>query len=195
MNWSRWRVLSFDPKRRYTSVRLQKGRVETDDDWNEDPHEDSGAGFCRLVAPLGLEPAAPGGWTDHNPSDPGTSLLEVIALLPGGIVVGTAAGWVFHRLPRPDFSVSVDGEQWDPVESLEHAGPDDHVYRLDPETGTVEFGDGERGKVPDGSVKIKPLYMRGVGVGGAIGASWIVAASSVLWLCRRRPRSRGRPSA
>jgi phage baseplate assembly protein gpV len=42
----------------------------------------------------------------------------------------------------------INGELWRRVESLEFAGPQDKVFELDPETGTVQFGDGKRGATP-----------------------------------------------
>lgn len=37
---------------------------------------------------------------------------------------------------------------WQPVDSLDGAGPFDRVYVLDAEAGTVTFGDGRRGRIP-----------------------------------------------
>ena len=37
---------------------------------------------------------------------------------------------------------------WSEVDSLDGAGPNDRVFELDPEAGTLTFGDGKRGRIP-----------------------------------------------
>lgn len=56
---------------------------------------------------------------------------------------------------------------WDRVEDLGLAGPEDRVYELDPYTGTVRFGDGQRGMVPpQGDHNIRISYSSGGGERG-----------------------------
>lgn len=52
--------------------------------------------------------------------------------------------------------------RWDRVADLGLAGPEDRVYELDPYTGTVRFGDGQRGRVPPrGDHNIRISYSSG----------------------------------
>jgi hypothetical protein len=64
--------------------------------------------------------------------------------------------------------VTVNNHQWNVVSSLRDAGPNDPVYTLDPETGTITFGDGVNGAtVPIGSTIIVS-YRYGAGSAGNI---------------------------
>jgi predicted phage baseplate assembly protein len=59
---------------------------------------------------------------------------------------------------------------WGLVDSLDGAGPNDRVFELDPEAGTLTFGDGKRGRIPPlvaraGAV-VALHYRRGGGVAG-----------------------------
>ena len=187
MKWLRWRDSSFDPSRGYSGVRLQQGRVETDNDWNEGT--DKRARNVYGTTGDALKPVIPvriPDWTDQNRSDPGITLVELFAFLAVALAGGIAARWLRNRRSNPTFSVSVDGHPWHPVENLEEAGPDERVYRVNTETGTVEFGDGVHGRVPDRGVTIEASYEHGGGVAGAIG--WMASAVCLLWLCKRLRR-------
>ena len=57
-----------------------------------------------------------------------------------------------HAEPA-SITVRVDDQDWRRVPNFDAAGPDDAVYVLDPEAGTVRFGDGQHGRrPPPGSV-------------------------------------------
>ena len=71
----------------------------------------------------------------------------------------------------PTISVSVNGENWTEMPSLENAGPNDNVYSLDRVTGRIVFGDGVRGEVPPFGAQIVASYREGNGVAGDIGIS------------------------
>jgi hypothetical protein len=65
-------------------------------------------------------------------------------------------------------------ENWQPVEDLAEAGPDDPFYRLDPAGGTITFGDGVHGRIPLPGEAIRCLgYRHGGGVVGNLGAGRI----------------------
>ncbi len=65
-------------------------------------------------------------------------------------------------------------ENWQPVEDLAQAGPDDPCYRLDPTEGSITFGDGLHGRIPLPGEAIRCLtYRYGGGVAGNVGAGRI----------------------
>ncbi len=64
--------------------------------------------------------------------------------------------------------VSINGQAWKEVETFENHGPDDQVFTLDPTTGTVFFGDGERGRIPPAGSTIAATYRTGGGSAGNI---------------------------
>lgn len=65
-------------------------------------------------------------------------------------------------------------ETWQPVPDLALAGPDDPFYRLDPEAGTFQFGDGVHGRIPLPGQAIRcRTYRHGGGVRGNVGAGRI----------------------
>jgi hypothetical protein len=61
--------------------------------------------------------------------------------------------------------VVVDGTRWLEVTKLAEAGPRDKAYAVDFETGTITFGDGVHGRVPDAgsSIEIVLRYRTGGG--------------------------------
>lgn len=131
-------------------------------------------------------------WTDANQSDPGISLLELVAFLATGhlLMISLESILVRTGLVRRTVTVVVDGEPWTQIETLD-AGPDARVFRVDPATGSIQFGDGVKGKVPSGSVIITSSNRYGVGAAGAVGA---IAVGCTLWAIsiwgrwrRRRP--------
>lgn len=56
---------------------------------------------------------------------------------------------------------------WQRIDDLLLAGRDDAVYTLDEEAGTIRFGDGVRGRVPEGGRRVRVAMMRSGG--GAAG--------------------------
>jgi hypothetical protein len=133
-------------------------------------------------------------WSDHNDSDPGFTILELIAFLLASLVffgsvirLLRAAGLI----DRVEWRVTVE-DGWSRVDDLSESGPDDRHFVLDPETGEVRFGDGMHGaKPPTGSTSVKASYQFGGGAVGAVGASVVVWAGLLTLWCRLRGR---RPS-
>ncbi|HTT89174.1 MAG TPA: hypothetical protein VMF65_06425 [Acidimicrobiales bacterium] len=58
-------------------------------------------------------------------------------------------------------TVYVSGTAWKRVPNLDTAGPDAHVYVLDPASGRVTFGDGARGAVPPAGSQVTISYVSG----------------------------------
>ena len=65
-------------------------------------------------------------------------------------------------------AVTVDDRHWSLVASLQDAGPNDAVYTLNPQTGTVIFGDGVQGARPAVGSTISISYRYGAGSAGNI---------------------------
>ena len=60
---------------------------------------------------------------------------------------------------------------WQRVGHFAGAGPEDRVYRLDPASGSIDFGDGVRGRRPEPQAPIRARYYRyGGGAGGNLPA-------------------------
>lgn len=66
--------------------------------------------------------------------------------------------WCWLRRCCQGEGVTVDGEPWTEVASLDQAGPEDRVYVLDRRTGTLTFGHGEHGRRPPAGVRIDASY-------------------------------------
>ncbi len=54
-------------------------------------------------------------------------------------------------------------QRWRASPKLAHAGPSARVYMVDVESGTVQFGDGQRGRVPDRGAVVMASYRAGGG--------------------------------
>lgn len=67
-------------------------------------------------------------------------------------------------------AVWVDGRRWHQVAFFAGAGPEDEVFVLDAENGSIEFGDGVNGRRPPrGAEVIVAVYRRRAGRGGDVG--------------------------
>ncbi len=76
----------------------------------------------------------------------------------------------------------VERREWDA------AGPDERCYRLDPAAGTIQFGDGRRGRVPPaGTVVEATAYRIGGGAGGNVRAGTLVGAFGLAAAVVRQP--------
>ena len=95
-----------------------------------------------------------------------------------GRVVGASNGAADQELQLPGTSVeaatlAVEVEEagrgyvaWAQIPDLALAGPDAAVYSLDAEAGTIRFGDGMRGRIPDPGARVRVAMMRAGGGGG-----------------------------
>lgn len=96
-----------------------------------------------------------------------------------GRIVGQSNGSADQVFQLPGLSVDPDTLEvqveepgagyrlWQRVDDLSLAQADERVYRLDSEAGTVQFGNGMRGRIPDPESRIRVALMRAGG--GQIG--------------------------
>jgi hypothetical protein len=71
-------------------------------------------------------------------------------------------------------TVSVDGHRWRRLVSaraLQAAAADAQVFILDPDLGTVRFGDGQHGARPAAGSRVRVTYSQGTGA-GRVTATW-----------------------
>ncbi len=98
---------------------------------------------------------------------PGQELrLSRSPVLPGSVAIQVAA--------PADTSGVLVWQDWRPVDDLIEAKPDEPVYQLDPESGTICFGDGLHGRMPLPGEAIRARgYRQGGGAAGNVGAGRI----------------------
>ena len=115
-------------------------------------------------------------------------MLQLLAFTIGSVGYWVTVRWVIARtgLLQRTTAVTVSGKPWREVDSLDDAGPGDAVYRVDPGTGTVEFGDGIHGKTPNGNVNVSARYRHGAGATGAVATAGIVWTAAAWWLVKHR---------
>ena len=65
-------------------------------------------------------------------------------------------------------TVTVNGRAWKRVSSFESAGPNDTVFILNLQDGSIQFGDGTHGQKPSGGATIRVSYRDGAGSSGNI---------------------------
>jgi hypothetical protein len=73
-----------------------------------------------------------------------------------------------ERRAAATIRVTVNDRAWIRVSSFRNAGPDDAVYVLDPEDGSIRFGDGVHGRRPQVGASIGVTYRDGAGSAGNI---------------------------
>ena len=88
-------------------------------------------------------------------------------------------GCFMANSPRDlSIEISIDGDSWQVVESLEQAGPQDEVFTLDLKTGEIRFGDGQHGRRPEAGSSVSTTYRYGVSESGNIASfTWKTPAS------------------
>jgi len=109
------------------------------------------------------------------------------------------------RVGTAKISVSVNDSQWRLVSSLRDAKPDDAVFVLDPQSGSVRFGNGVHGAKPPVGSNITISYRDGAGSSGNLSKRicnatdvmkfWAVVgdrAQMLGWGSRRSSRRVGR---
>lgn len=141
-------------------------------------------------------------WTNPNDGDPGTTLLALFADLADDLLERAARlpaagraelanlGLRLAELDRSEEAVDVrvNGERWRRVASLGEADADAPVFEVDPERGTVRFGDGRHGRIPENGARISVRYKE---IGGASGTDVTLTAvwplgtwSHTISICR-----------
>ena len=115
-------------------------------------------------------------------------LLHLVGFTIGSVGYWAAVKWVIARtgLLQRTATVTVSGEPWREVDSLDGAGPTDAVYRLDSATGTVGFGDGVHGKTPTDKANMTAKHRYRAGAIGAVATAGIVWTAAVWWLVKHR---------
>ncbi len=138
------------------------------------PRLDDPQRLARLVAWLRLRPAAglatlPLSWVGINAVD-----IDQAQTLRDR-VIGQSDGSADQVVALPLASVQADSlvlqvEEagrgyvvWQPVADLALAGRDDAVYQLDSEAGSVRFGDGIHGRIPEAGRRIRIAHLRAGG--------------------------------
>ena len=91
-----------------------------------------------------------------------------------------------NSLRDQSIEIRVDDDVWQVVESLEQAGPQDHVFTLDRKAGKIRFGDGRQGARPPAGSRILTSYRSGAGASGNVASfTWTTPASGLpdsAWL-------------
>ncbi len=79
-----------------------------------------------------------------------------------GVLTNNVPNQVFQLLYPPaapdSVKVSVGGQNWTEVESLEEATGDQQVYEVDESEGLVRFGDGSNGAMPPRNTRVSATY-------------------------------------
>ncbi|HEY6971047.1 MAG TPA: hypothetical protein VJA94_17685 [Candidatus Angelobacter sp.] len=65
-------------------------------------------------------------------------------------------------------TVTVNGHAWKRVAGFDDAGPNDAVFVLNPQDGSILFGDGAQGQRPSGGATIRVSYRDSAGASGNI---------------------------
>jgi hypothetical protein len=128
------------------------------------------------------------GWTGGNDSDPGITILELIAHLAESLrlhgtsseelssAAARAIGALEAVADREPVAVFVNGERWQRVDRLAGAGPNGAVFTLDQSTGEIAFGDGVHGRVPKSGAIVTARYHERIH--GADGNTWITVRTT-----------------
>jgi hypothetical protein len=116
----------------------------------------------------------------------GANAVEVeqsVAAVPEFLGTGTAdAAQTYRLVNRPVLAGTLqleveeqgDWKPWQELDTLVAASESDRVFTLDPESGTVTFGDGVRGRAPQIGERIRALgYRYGGGAAGNVPAKAI----------------------
>jgi predicted phage baseplate assembly protein len=105
---------------------------------------------------------------------PGQELrLSHSPVLPGSVAIEVAIPAAASGAPA-EVSGAPVWQRWRPIDDLIAAKPDDPVFLLDPESGTIRFGDGLHGRMPLPGEAIRARgYRHGGGAAGNVGAGRI----------------------
>ncbi len=156
------------------------------------PRLDDPTRSARLIAWLRLRPTSnieslPLSWA-------GINAVEIDQRLTArGTVVGQSNGQPDQNISLPNGNIEPSTFQlqieeagrgflaWTLIDDLAVAGPQDSVYELDPEAGTLVFGDGVRGRVPPLGARVRVALMRiGGGLAGNVPAGTLTQPQPTL---------------
>ena len=135
------------------------------------------AGFARAPRLLGIElnvlPIEQGGRIVREQHQAPGLPDQQIKLDASGLRFGPGVEAVLVELAQGSNEI-----EWRATDDLAGAGPDDRVYQLDPAAGTVTFGNGVNGRVPDAGATVLLTYPVCNGALGNTprGQRWTVAA-------------------
>ncbi|MEM1265894.1 MAG: putative baseplate assembly protein [Pseudomonadota bacterium] len=198
-------------------LRLPRSADALTSDFADDPRE-AGFGSRPPEAPAGVEPAQVLIWIRVSAPDEevltlGHCDINAVAVTGQGtaraVPLGTGTGRPNQivTLPHQDIDpatlileVAEGGayRPWSRIGHFEGRGPEDRVFRLDPRTGIVDFGDGLRGAMPPPAAPIRAAtYRYGGGPEGnaAPGTVRRLEASSTRYTVRQPwPLSGGTPA-
>lgn len=86
-------------------------------------------------------------------------------------------------------------QRWRPTSNLATAGPNTRVYLLDALSGSIRFGDGRNGRVPDKGATISASYRAGGGAKGNVPAHTLTrlprAMAGIIHVTNPRPATGG----
>ena len=93
------------------------------------------------------------------------------------------------RLGTAKVAVSVNNHQWRQVSSFRDAGPNDTVFVLDPQNGSLRFGNGVQGATPPVGSTVSVSYRFGGGSSGNISKKIYTAIDVTRFVAVMRPRA------
>jgi hypothetical protein len=157
---------------------------------DQPPRLDDPKKAARLVAWLRLRPSAQ--LDSFALSWAGVNAVEVDQRQTiTGRVVGVSDGASSQIFQLPGVAVDpatlqlqveesgLGYQLWSQTNDLATAGRDDSVYEIDGEAGTIRFGDGVRGRVPEADMRIRVALMRaGGGAAGNLPAGQLANISA-----------------
>lgn len=194
-------------------LRLPRSADALDSTFADDPRQ-AGYGARPPEAPAGVVPEQVMAWLRLSTSD-GSALdlayvdINAVRVRGQGVArnvpvgVGTGRPGQTYALPHEDVDASslkidvAEGGVFRPYARVGYfagAARDDRVFRLDPTTGLVEFGDGVRGKPPGAGAAIRAReYRYGGGARGNLPANTLrrVEANAALYAVRQPHPIRG----
>jgi hypothetical protein len=126
-----------------------------------------------------------------------TEVVQMVTALPEFVGTGTAqASQTYTLVHRPviDGTTSIQVEEaqgwtdWQAVDGFEESKEDSRHYVLDPEAGTILFGNGVRGRAPQIGERIRASeYRYGGGTQGNVGAKAITKIINVSGVTPNNP--------
>ena len=82
--------------------------------------------------------------------------------------------------------VNVNNRRWKQLSSFRDAGPDEPVFVLDSQSGSIQFGDGVHGAIPSVGSSITVSYRHGEGSSGNIAKTTFTATDATkFWVVVR----------